>query len=192
MRLGKSLGLATGLLFATAVSASAITWATSVETTTAGAGFGTDPARSMTANALGAPDGAFYSPGIGGSITVSFGTQFVEPGAVYEVTLGNPGGWPESADIYVSNSLADLLGGGVVASVGNAAAASGATFNFAGVWTYMTLVDTSNPAVSGEHVGLVADGFDLDAIGVTPVPVPASALLLGAALAGLGVARRKS
>ena len=190
MRLGKSLGLATGLVFATAVSASAVTYATTVESTTLGtvgasyAGSGRDD----SSNALGAPDGAFYSPGVGGEIVVSFGTVFTGDGVVYEVTNGSPAGWPESVDIYVSNSAMGAWGT-AVASVDNSAAASGATFTFAGAWQYMRLVDTSVAANSG---GADADGFDIDAIGVQAVPVPASALLLGAALAGLGVARRKS
>lgn len=182
----------------------------------AGVGFdatvaGNSTNRSDPANALGAPDqvgntsGGFYSLGMGGAAVFGFGTSFGFGAEVHEVTFGCNGpqngdgscDYNESADVYVLSGaytpfdgifdLDDLIGVGFqkVGAIANGAAntADGASVQFSGPFTALALVDTS--ARNG-------DGFDVDAVGVTPVssvaavPLPATALLLGGALLGLG------
>lgn len=146
--------------------------------------------RENTYNALGAADGAanpqfgFYSIGNGGDLTVSFGQTFTGPGLIFEITGGTVSSYNESVDVYASvdNSAGSYS---LVGQITNLAAQGGGTVVFSnnGPFSFLKLVDTSTQT---------GDGFDVDAIGVSQVPVPAAAWLFGSALLGLsGVARRK-
>lgn len=135
--------------------------------------------RDIANNALGAPDNKFLSIGLGGEVTLGFSTLFSGSASVFEVTFGNRASYPESADIYVGLGSGPMT---LVTSITNALGQS--TFNFSGLWNTMKIVDTS-PWVKGR------DGFDLDAVGVAPVPLPAAGLLLLGSLAGLGLFRRR-
>ena len=52
-------------------------------------------------------------------------------------------------------------------------------FPFAGIFKFLKIVDTS-PVVAGR------DGFDIDAVSVTAVPLPAGIALLGSSVALFG------
>lgn len=156
----------------------AVVYATSVDTYNQGAGVKGN--RKVTANALGIEDGKFLSLGFGGSAIFSFGTLFNPVGAVFEITFGAASKHKESADVFgILNGMAKFLG-----SIGNA---SDGTFDFVGVFDQLMFVDTS---VRG---GGSTDGFDIDAVRVTPatIPLPAGGLLLVGALGGVLALRRR-
>lgn len=180
----KALALAAVAAVGLSGAASAATiYATSVDSFTPGPRTLIEASRLDTNNALGSADGKFLSLGFGGEVVLSFGQAFGSPLAATEITFNRP--IPaETADVYVGNgSTWTLLG-----SASNWPATS--TFTFAGYFTKVKVVDTS-VAPGG---GFLADGFDLDSVGVSPVPVPAAGLLLAGGLGLLGARklRRKA
>lgn len=143
------------------------------------------PDRSDPNAVIGAADGIFYSLGLGGNLVLDFGEQVGSPGMVTEVTFRLEG-YIEKMEIYVSSTL-DFLAA-AVATVSNQSAGlpGGAVVTFSSdPFRYVKLVDIS-PVVKGR------DGFDVDSISFSPVPVPAAGLLLGGALFGLGALRRRA
>lgn len=170
---------------ATALSAGAASaatiWATGVVWSGGGVSDGTPNAsvRNDLDNALGAPDDAFLSLGVGGSATFTFGQPFTANGVIFEVTWGSRGGHVESADIY--------LDGVYFTGITNQGATQDSLpihLSFAGgPFTTLTITDTSS--ASGGR-----DGFDINAVGVSPIPVPAAGLLLAGGLAALGAQRK--
>lgn len=138
-------------------------------------------------NSLGAPDDKFMSLGLGGHADFTFGETFTGPGVSYEITFGNRAGYLERAEVFAGSAGSFTK----VGEIDNVSAA-GFVFNFTGIFDTLRLVDIS-PVFAGR------DGYDVDAVGVTalpkgsipPVPLPASALLLGAGVAGLGALRRR-
>jgi hypothetical protein len=145
-------------------------------------------------NALGASDATqnpsfrgFYSLGLGGSAVFGFGTNFGAPGAVIEVTSGSRSAHPESLLVEALNivtGLWDTLGSisnqgptGLTLAV-SLPLQPGATYSL------LRLTDTS-PFAQGR------DGWDIDSISVSAVPVPAAGLLLIGALGGLAALRRR-
>lgn len=164
--------------------------------------------RNNPGNALGAPDqvgtngAGFFSLGNGQAAVFGFGTSFGLEATIFEVTfncsLTNTGecSFRESVDVYAFNGeydpfdttfgLSDLLSLGFTfqASVPNGQASTdgGATVAISGPFRYLALVDTSKQA---------GDGFDIDAVSVSAVPLPASGLFLMGALGGLAFLRRR-
>lgn len=139
------------------------------------------PDRADTSEALGASDNKFYSLGLGGNIVLGFGSLGTGDIGIYEVTFGNIGGYPESVDVFAISGATETY----VGSISNSQAQSGAKLTYTGWFDSLKLVDTtpnSSPSV---------DGFDLDAVSVAAVPLPASALLLAGGIAGFGALRRK-
>lgn len=131
-------------------------------------------------SALGAEDGSFVSLGFGGSIVLGFSQSFRAVGKVFEVTFNNKANHKESADIFGS---ADGVTWTLLASLQNFMSTS---FSAAGTFSQLKIVDTSDAS------GPTFDGFDVDAVSVSPVPVPAAGLLLAGGLFGLGALRRRA
>ena len=135
-------------------------------------------------NALGAPDGQFYSLGFGGSIDLGYSGLFHSGAVVVEITGGT---YPnELALLFVSTD-----GTNWSTSVNVVSSGPGNPRNInvtlpAGQYQFVRLTDSSNIANFSDSV---ADGFDLDAIGVTAVPLPAAAWGGMALLGGIGAIR---
>lgn len=97
-----------------------------------------------------------------------------------EVTFNNKSLHQESAEVYAGDGVTWML----IATLENYISTS---FSVAtGVFTHLMIVDTSVAS------GATFDGFDIDSVEVSPVPVPAAGLLLGGALFGLGALRRRT
>lgn len=173
----KTLLLATAVAAGFSGAASAATYyATTVVEYTPGAGI-TDPWRMITDHALGAPDEEFLSLGLGGSAVFTFGRAFTGPGNVYEITYSRPG-YTETASVFGS---VDGVTYDWIADINNVDENS--SFTFAGTYNYLKVWDNS-PSRPGR------DGFDIDAVSVSAVPIPAAGLLLAGGLGLLGGARR--
>jgi len=178
----------TGAAHAAPVYAQSVVEATAVPMTDDGDTVASiDPSRTDPNAVIGPADGVFYSLGFGGYLVLDFGSGLVtSPGAVTEVTFRLEG-YLEKMQVFVSKTL-DFLEP-AVATISNQVAGlpGGTSFSFTtDGFRYVKLVDIS-PSGSGPR-----DGFDIDSISFTPVPVPAAGLLLGGALAGLGALRRRS
>lgn len=150
------------------------------------------PDRSDPESVKGAADGVFYSIGKGGNLVLDFGVGLVKsPGSIFEITFRLKN-YPESVSIFVSKTLD--FSSAEVKSVSNAIAAwpqnpNGATLTFStAAFRYVKLVDTGRK--NAGEAGL--DGFDVDSISFSPVPVPAAGLMLAGAVAGLGALRRRA
>jgi len=178
-------------------SAQALTYATSVfaERGTNSGGFGD---RNDALNALGAPNavrsgsgaGGFFSLGLGKWADFTFnGLTFnSQDGIVFEVTFGNVSNHPESANIFAflagdgapgsnDNNLASFVG-----SVPNVDAQSGFLFNTTSEFDTIRIWDTTASSNNSK-------GFDVDAVGVVPLPA-AAWLLLGVSGALVAAKRR--
>lgn len=130
----------------------------------------------------GAADGIFYSLGLGGNMILDFGTTVTSPGAVTEVTY-KLAHYVEILKVLTSKDGATWT---EVASVVNGDAQTSDVFSFVSTgFRYVKLLDAS-PVVAGR------DGFDVDSISFSAVPVPAAGLLLAGGLAGLGALRRRA
>lgn len=160
-----------------ATSEAAVIYATSVDSYNQGAGVVAP--RDNTANALGAADGSFLALGLGGDATFSFGQLFGSPSKVIEVTFGLRSNHIEKATVI------GILGGveTVIGFIANGVAES--VISFTGIFDQLKLVDTS--PLGGHSV----DGFDIDSISVSTVPLPAGGLLLAGALGGIAALRRR-
>ena len=190
MKFGNLPAYVAGIMLACATSTGAVTYATDVISVVAGIGAGT-AGRDDPLAVLGAEDDAFYSLGLGGEVTLGFGTSFTGPGTVWEVTFGNAAAYAEAIEIAVGvNSVFTDVG---IATNIAANGIPGASFAFDGVFDQVRITDVTE---SEFPTSTSIDGFDLNAVAVTErfsaVPVPASVLMLGAALVGLVAIRRIS
>lgn len=143
-------------------------------------------------NALGAPDNLFLSLGLGGTAVFDFGTAFQGTAQVFEVTFGCTlaGGictsHPEQVEVFVGNSYTldsfDLSGFVSKGLVTNGNAQGGGSVIVDGPFSFLALVDRSS------LLGPIStDGFDVDAVSVAAVPLPAALPLFGAALGLFGL-----
>jgi uncharacterized membrane protein len=161
-------------------------------------------ARTDPGNALGAPNGSFFSLGLGKYADFTFGAPFFGSGGggggiVYEITNGTVATFPEFVDVFVFDAGSTDIPGPSVATIRNTTAATGATFTFAGTWDTMRLLDVTARECAADtsldctrSLASGADGFDVDAVGVTVVPLPAAAWLLLGVSGALVAAKRRS
>jgi hypothetical protein len=207
-RFSTVVALAAGALLAGTVSASAaISYTANQGLQSNGLGVAAD--RSNINNVNDGNPATFFSLGVGGALvaTSSLGAL---GGSVIEVTFGtvNPQ-FPESAEVYLDFDLASMTGTllGEIFNDGtapsfNAAlgtivlnAFGGSTSN----WTItlnsppapvgnIALLDTTDASLyGGSGEPAFTDGFDVGEFNVSEVPLPASVLMLLAALGGLGL-----
>lgn len=136
-------------------------------------------------NALGAPDGNFYSLPVQGEAIFSFGSLFTGEGTIFEITWGKKKSqkdWDESVEISAGMDLDNWTLLDTIYNINDGAfTALGAKFGQdSGPYKYLKVVDTS--------VNQKKDGFDIDAIAVksapesVPEPGTVTALIGGAIL----------
>lgn len=159
---------------------------------------GTEADRMVSANAnLGSPDGSFYSLGLaedksvdtGGTIAFEIAPAFAGSAMIFEVT--NPSKHFEAAKVFVSTILdfATATFMGTVDNGDGGVNAPNSTVSITGgPWSYLWLVDYSR-GYYGKTASV--DGFDVDSIKLSPVPLPAGGLLLLGALGAFGFSRRR-
>lgn len=126
--------------------------------------------------------GPFVSLGFGGELVVRFDPfQFGPPSAVVIETTN--GTYPlETADVEISNNGTNWTFIGTAVNTGSGSTVLPVP---SGAWTYMRLTDTSNIALFEN----TADGFDVNSIAVTPIPLPMAVWGGGALLGTLAIAR---
>ena len=183
---------ATAAALATSVNAATVTqgpggfddgWATTITYDDAAAR-GSSHDRDNGLNALGAADGSFFELGFGGYADFTFGTMFDASVTVYEITFGAASHWPEAVRVLAGT------GGSFVelGTITNAAATTGATLSAAlGTFDTVRLIDVTDASRFHSSRG----GFDVDAVRVAPVPLPAGGLLLLTGVVGAFALRRK-
>jgi len=145
-------------------------------------------------NALGAPDSAFFELGFGSTAFFTFGTLFNGDVTAFEVTFGSPGAFPEVVEVAVGLGMAPFTTVGTLTN-SDASGANGGSLTITGGGLFDTvrltdmspLTSTFENDVNGNPVG----GFDVNAVRVSPVPVPAAGLLLLGALGGFAGLRRR-
>lgn len=160
-------------------------------------GTAVDANRSITSNALGAPQNNdtinFTSLGFGGSMILSFGGVFGGTVSVWETTYGNPASYPERANVFVGAGAtwdtADYYLVGLLPNTADGAPMSLASIESTfGVdrFRFVKLVD----ATSLSSHGATADGFDVDGVSVQLIPAPGAAALAACGLVIAGRRRR--
>lgn len=169
-------------------------WATTItyEDDNSVARRGTSNDRDNALNALGPNDGNFFELGFRGSADFTFGKKFKASAQIFEVTFGSASSFPEAVDVYVGD-------GGLfqfVARISNVAAQGGGIVPLTGLigstFDTLRLVDASplSSSAQSDQLGRLG-GFDIDAIRVAPVPLPAAGAMLIAAIGGLAFLRRR-
>jgi len=146
---------------------------------------GTSDGRNNPLNALGASDGNFFEIGFGSRVEFTFGEFFNTSARIFEVTFGDVADFQEEAFIELGlNGVFTSIG-----SITNLLAQGGGSILLpdVGRWDTLALIDNSEQFHQGSETG----GFDVDAVRVTPVPLPAGALLLATGLGGLALFRRR-
>lgn len=197
----KKVGLASALALGLAMPASAVTldaefgdnsfdngWASKIYYDSTAAR-GTDSDRDEPANALGENDGEFFEIGFGSTVILTFGTLFTSPGFVIEVTNGSTASWPEFINIFVGNLLDDTWQAVDQNPISNSGAQGAPGFQFTfggGPFDALKIVDISTFPQNSE-----TGGYDIDAVRISPIPLPAGGVLLLTALGGLAIARRR-
>lgn len=141
--------------------------------------------RQNVANAVDTDESTFYALGFGGEITVSFANPlFTEAQNVsaFEITFNRLAGHDEAAAVYSVLAGVPTFLGNITNFVGENTVFAGSDFDS------IRLVDISKtlfPTTTS------FDGFDVAAVKVSAVPLPAAGVLLLAGLGGLAAMRRR-
>jgi len=156
-----------------------------------------------SSNANTSSNTGFLSLGLGGLAVFDFGVEFNAAAIVFETTGGTRTSYPEYAKVFVADSTYDFAG---LNSNNGQASISPADFTFvadidnvnlstyldlsalSGPFRYVLIQDTTLPG------GASTEGFDVDAVGVAPVPEPGTMMMFGLGIAGLAIygKRRKN
>ena len=153
--------------------------------------------RTDMCNSLGAEDvdGSFSAGGFTSTanfvsgLTYTFGGFFTGPLTIWEVTGGgeNNRSYIEQLSFTLFNSVTTAMQMGSVINInGDGDGIDRWRIETAVAGTFDSLFVQDASDLSGGR-----DGFDIDAIAVSPVPLPASSLLLLAGLGAFGAMRRK-
>ena len=155
------------------------------------------PGRDNPLNALSGPDGVFLSLGFGGLAVFDFGETLSS--SLFSITestttcFGSPvcGNHAESAKIFYATSYTwgsfDISGFTELAEVGNAESQPSFQTLIPGSFRYIAVLDTS-PMPTASF-----DGYDIDVLSATPIPVPAALPLLATAFGLVGwLGRRRA
>lgn len=143
-------------------------------------------------NALGAPDGKFTSLGMGGEMTVGFGTTFSGTAGetrvkAWEVTYSanNPSNTHlEAVDVYAVLDGVETLLGRLTNEHSSHSLMANVPFQF------LRLVDATIAQFGTSTTSF--DGFDVDAVSVAAIPLPATGLMLLGGLGGFAAVRRRN
>lgn len=188
--------LAAGALAVSAGTASAATYyATSIDATYGTCSYTGNPAmeaycssddRLNEANALGETDGKFYSLGHGGTAILGFAKSLFPAGTVsaFEITFNRLIGHDEAVRVETLDSALN-----VVEDLGSLTNLPGSGSIWASLpFSYIKLTDIT---LSLFPASTSFDGFDVDSVGIAPVPLPAAGLMLLAGLGGFATLRRR-
>jgi hypothetical protein len=145
-------------------------WSSSVETVSQGTlkngNVITDASRTNPDNALGTPDGSFFSIGRGGSIVVKFSQPIINKEGVdlsfHEVTNGRDSYPEEKAKVEVSADNVSWFEIGMVSNIDNGTGESYLDMNSSGLESasYVKITDMTDYDLHNDQ----ADGYDLDAV----------------------------
>lgn len=144
-------------------------------------------------NALGPADTNFFEIGFGSTVDLTFGTSFANETTVFEVTFNSVLAFPEEVELYVGqNNIFTYVTNVSNAGAQNSDGGASVLLPLGQEFDTIRLVDVSPLSSTSESVnGVPVGGFDINAVRVTPVPLPAAGFLLLAALGGLFAARRR-
>ena len=151
--------------------------------------------RTNICNGLGAPDGdadmgggiGFVSAGNFDSLTFGFDQPFRSPITVFEITGNRNPSYVEGLDLVFAVEAGGSYNYGTITNIMGVPGSDDdqwaitVEFENTGPFTAITVFDNST----------TPDGFDIDAIGVSAVPLPAAGFMLLAGLGGLAAARRR-
>lgn len=192
--MNKLFSLAAVAMFSMATAASAVTIQPSSDTGRSGdlVVAGDVIARGAGTDAYDGDVNTYYELEYGETVDFFFSPDsFQGPGAVIEITTSSRIRWDEYISIEV----------GIEGDMGSFVAVNPAViqntagpiaFTFAGIFNVLRITDvTIANAVGAVDTADRTAGFDIAEVSVSAVPLPAGLLLLGTALGGLGVARRR-
>jgi hypothetical protein len=135
-------------------------------------------------NAVDEDEATFYSLGFGGEITLGFALPLITGGqslSAFEITFDRGRRHDEAAEVYsVLNGIETLLGT-ITNAVGQQTILTSSAFE------YIKLRDVTK-ALFPDTTSY--DGFDVSAIKISAVPLPAAGTMLLAGLGGLAALRR--
>lgn len=197
MNTTKLLFAATAVALSAGVANAATYYATTIESYNQGGC--TRPAECVAdrynpINALGAPDGQYVSLGMGGDLTVGFGTTFTGTAGetrvkAWEVTYSanDPSNTHlEAVDVYAVLDGVETLLGRLTNEYDAASNSLLANVPF----QFIRLVDATVAQFGTRTTSF--DGFDVDSVSVAAIPLPATGLMLLGGLGGFAAVRRRN